>query len=103
MLSDGAGAFLLQDQPNSKNEINLRIEWMDAMSFASELETCMYAGAEKNQAGEVISWTNYSSKEWAEKSMFSIKQDIKLLDENIIRSEERRVGKECRSRISTYH
>lgn len=84
MLSDGAGAFLLQDQPNSKNEINLRIEWMDAMSFASELETCMYAGAEKNQAGEVISWTNYSSKEWAEKSMFSIKQDIKLLDENII-------------------
>src|SRR5690554_3621876 len=63
MLSDGAGAFLLEDQPQLKHKVNLKIEWMDAMSFANELETCMYAGAEKNENGELISWTNYTSNE----------------------------------------
>src|SRR5690554_332286 len=84
MLSDGSGAFLLENKPNPKNKYNLKIEWMEAMSYASSIATCMYAGAEKNKDREVVSWTNYSSKEWAEQSIFSIKQDIKLLDEHII-------------------
>ncbi|HLV43234.1 MAG TPA: beta-ketoacyl-ACP synthase III [Brumimicrobium sp.] len=84
MLSDGSGAFLLENKPNLSNKINLKVEWMDAMSFASTLETCMYAGAEKTEDGEVLSWTNYASSEWADQSIFSIKQDIKLLDEQII-------------------
>ena len=32
-----------------------------------------------------------------------IGQNLILLDEGLIRSEERRVGKECRSRWSPYH
>lgn len=84
MLSDGSGAFLLENKPNPKNKYNLKIEWMDSFSYAYSLETCMYAGAEKNEEGELESWTNFSSSEWANKSIFSIKQDIKLLDEQII-------------------
>lgn len=84
MLSDGAGAFLLEDQPNPKSQLNFKIEWIDGQSFANDIETCMYAGAEKNENGDIIPWSNYSSNEWAEKSIFAIKQDIKLLDEHII-------------------
>lgn len=42
MLSDGAGAFLLENKPN--DTISLKIEWMEAFSYAFELEACMYAG-----------------------------------------------------------
>lgn len=84
MLSDGSGAFLLENKPNPKNKYNLKLEWMDSFSYANSLETCMYAGAEKKEDGELASWTNFSSNEWADQSVFSIKQDIKLLDEQII-------------------
>lgn len=84
MLSDGAGAFLLADKPEKKSKHNFRIEWVDGQSFADNIETCMYAGAEKGEDGELIPWSNYSSDEWADKSIFSIKQDIKLLDKHII-------------------
>ncbi|RFC54905.1 beta-ketoacyl-ACP synthase III [Brumimicrobium aurantiacum] len=86
MLSDGSGTFLLQNKPDPRNEVNLKIEWMDGQSFASELETCMYSGAEKAENGDLISWMNFSSSEWAERSIFSIRQDIKLLDEQIIKN-----------------
>ena len=36
-------------------------------------------------------------------AMEFIKKDFELTKENLIRSEERRVGKECRSRWSPYH
>lgn len=85
MLSDGAAAFLLESKPNPKNKYNLKIEWIDGMSYANSLQTCMYAGGEKDENGDVNSWTNYASSEWADKSIFSIKQDIKLLDEHIIK------------------
>jgi 3-oxoacyl-[acyl-carrier-protein] synthase-3 len=85
MLSDGAGAFLLQSEPNPKNKYNLKIEWMDAQSYANSLGTCMYAGAERSNDGELISWTHYSSGDLAKQSILSIKQDIKLLDEQIIK------------------
>lgn len=84
MLSDGSGAFLLENKPNPKNKYNLKIEWIDGVSYANSLETCMYAGGEKDENGDVNSWTSYASSEWADKSIFSIKQDIKLLDEHII-------------------
>lgn len=85
MLSDGAGAFLLQNKPNPKNKINLKVEWMDAQSYASTLKTCMYAGAEKDENDDLTSWTSFSSSEWGKRSVFSIRQDIKLLDEQIIK------------------
>ena len=82
MLSDGAGAFLLENKPTG--EISLKIEWMESYSFAYELETCMYAGGEKLENGEIKPWNDYSPNEWLEQSLFSLKQDVKLLGENIL-------------------
>lgn len=81
MLSDGAGAFLLEGEPNGENP--LKIEWMEGYSYAFEKEACMYAGGDKLENGELKPWSEYTSDEWAEKSVFAIKQDVKLLSENI--------------------
>ncbi|KAA1244634.1 beta-ketoacyl-ACP synthase III [Aquimarina sp. RZ0] len=82
MLSDGAGAFLLEDQP--RGEISLRIDWMQAYSYAHELEACMYAGGEKLEDGSLKPWTDYTPKEWLDESIFSLKQDVKLLDKHVV-------------------
>lgn len=82
MLSDGAGAFLLENKPSK--ELSLKIEWIDIASFANISDTCMYAGAEKLENGHLKSWYEYDSQEWLDKSVFSMKQDIKLLSKNII-------------------
>jgi len=82
MLSDGAGAFLLENKPNG--DISLKIEWMEAYSYAYELETCMYAGGEKLENGEIKPWNDYTPDEWLKESIFSFKQDVKLLDEFIL-------------------
>lgn len=44
MLSDGASAVLLQDNPG--NGKALKVEWVEMTSFANELPTCMFMGAE---------------------------------------------------------
>ncbi|OUL63815.1 beta-ketoacyl-ACP synthase III [Flavobacterium sp. AJR] len=82
MLSDGSGAFLLENKP--RGPISLKIEWMEAFSYAYELETCMYAGGDKLESGEIKPWSDYSPEEWLNESIFSIKQDVKLLDEFIL-------------------
>ncbi|WP_179021047.1 beta-ketoacyl-ACP synthase III [Winogradskyella forsetii] len=83
MLSDGAGAMLLQNKKND-DSLSLKIDWVESYSFAHELETCMYSGGEKLEDGSIKSWTEYSSKQWLEESIFSIKQDVKLLEKNVI-------------------
>lgn len=83
MLSDGAGAFLLSDKPN-ENELSLKIERIFSRSYASQLDTCMYSGCDKQEDGSVKGWREYESKELLEKSIFSVKQDVKLLNGNII-------------------
>src|ERR1019366_6141332 len=83
MLSDGAGAALLQNIPNDDG-ISLKIEWIEIKSYANELETCMYAGAIKNEDHSLSGWNDLSIPEWTEKSVFSYKQDISLLSGNII-------------------
>lgn len=82
MLSDGAGAFLLENKP--KGPVSLKIEWMEAFSYAYELETCMYAGGDKLENGEIKAWSDYAPEEWLNESVFAIKQDVKLLDEFIL-------------------
>lgn len=83
MLSDGAGAFLLENTPN-EDTISLKIEWMESYSYAHELETCMYAGGDKLPNGEMKPWSDYSSEEWLKESVFSLKQDVKVLNDNIL-------------------
>lgn len=82
MLSDGAGAFLLENKP--RGPISLKIEWMEAFSYAFELETCMYAGGDKLENGEIKAWSDYAPEEWLKESVFAIKQDVKILDEFIL-------------------
>ena len=57
---------------------------MEGYSFAHELETCMYSGGDKLMDGSLKAWSEYSTDEWVEESIFSIKQDVKLLSENIL-------------------
>ncbi len=82
MLSDGAGAFLVESQPRDNQA--LRIEWIKNMSYANEVETCMYAGAQKKDTGELVGWAEFSSQEWLDKSIFSLQQDVKLLGEYVV-------------------
>ncbi len=79
MLSDGAGALLLENKQR-KNSVSLKIEWMEAFSYAYELETCMYAGGEKLEDGSIKGWSDYDPQQWLTESVFAIKQDVKLLD-----------------------
>ncbi len=82
MLSDGAGAFLLENTP--KGEQPLKIEWMEGYSYAYEIDACMYAGADKLEDGFLKPWSEYPSDQWSKKSLFAMKQDVKLLGENIL-------------------
>lgn len=84
MLSDGAGAALLSDTPNSQGT-SLKIEWIASTSFAHLLETCMYAGAVKGEDGTIIGYNDIPADKWMEESVFSVKQDTKLLGENIVK------------------
>ena len=83
MLSDGAGAALLQNSPNNDG-ISLAIEWIEIRSYANELAPCMYAGAIKNEDNTLTGWNDMNVSDWAEQSIFSIKQDTRLLANHII-------------------
>jgi 3-oxoacyl-[acyl-carrier-protein] synthase-3 len=83
MLSDGAGAALLQPDPAPEGH-SLRIEWLEICSYAHELETCMYAGAIKNEDASVTGWNELSPETWHQESVFSAKQDTRLLGEHIV-------------------
>lgn len=83
MLSDGASAFFLSDKKNEK-DISLRIEWLEGVSYAQEMEACMYMGSEKMEDGSLKSFLEYSPDELVDQSILSIKQDVKLLSEYIV-------------------
>lgn len=82
MLSDGAFALLLQGQPASEG-LSLHIDWIEITSFANEKETCMYAGGEKID-GRLKGWADYPGEEWLAQSLFALKQDTRMLAENIV-------------------
>lgn len=83
MLSDGAGAAVLRPAPR-KEGLSLKIEWIYQKSYASELDVCMYSGAQKLDSGRLKGWQNFSPMDCAKESVFSIKQDVKLLSKNIV-------------------
>ncbi len=84
MLSDGASSVLIEDAP-SKNNLSLKIDWIDIRSYANEVETCMYYGGIKDEKGKLVPWRNLNPNEWMEKSVFSLKQDSRLLEQNVTR------------------
>ena len=84
MLSDGAGAVKLSDTPG-RDGISLKVDWIELTSFANTLPTCMYAGADFDDSGKLMGWTHFPEDEWFSRSLFSLKQDTKLLGENIVK------------------
>ena len=84
MLSDGAGAVLLENKPSGS--LSLKVEWVELTSAAHELPPCMYSGAEKNDDTTLTGWQQFTTQEWATRSVFTVKQDVKLLNEHVIRA-----------------
>ena len=86
MLSDGAGAAYLSGQKNS-NGISLRVDWIDIISYAGQIETCQYGGGVKRPDGTMVGWRETESIDpKLKKHIFAVKQDIKLLDREIVKT-----------------
>ncbi len=86
MLSDGSGAAFISNIPNAQG-ISLKIEWIDMLSFAGELPTCMYAGGKQNPDGSIFGWREAAScREAAKENLLAVKQDTKLLATQITKT-----------------
>jgi 3-oxoacyl-[acyl-carrier-protein] synthase-3 len=83
MLSDGAGAVLLRPKPNAQG-LSLRVDWIELTSQAHELSACMYQGAVKRDDGSLQGWNTMGQQEWLAQSVLSLKQDVRLLNANIV-------------------
>ena len=83
MLSDGAYALLVQGKP-AEDSVSLRVDWIEITSFANTKETCMYCGGDKDDSGRLLGWTMFPADEWLTNSLFSLRQDTRLLAENIV-------------------
>ena len=84
MLSDGAAAVLLENKPSGP--LSLKVHWVELSSAAHELPACMYSGAEKNEDASLSGWQEFTTQEWATRSVFTVKQDVKLLNEHVVRA-----------------
>jgi 3-oxoacyl-[acyl-carrier-protein] synthase-3 len=85
MLSDGAGAVLITDSPH-ENNLSLKIDWIEIISFANQLEPCMYWGATKKENGSFVTWGQQDEtlETLVQDGYFNLAQDVRLLAENII-------------------
>lgn len=85
MLSDAAGAIFMSPRKN-ENGRSLRVDWIEHVSYAGQMETCMYAGAVKNDDGTVTGWRQLESlAEALQKNFFALKQDTGVLNDHIVR------------------
>jgi 3-oxoacyl-[acyl-carrier-protein] synthase-3 len=84
MLSDAAGAVFMSGKKNNGKK-SLRVDWIEHVSYAGELEVCMFAGAHKNDDGTVTGWRQLDSlAEALDNNYFALKQDTAILNEKII-------------------
>lgn len=83
MLSDGAGAVLMQNKP--RGPVSLRVEWIEIMSFANELDVCMFGGCEKQPDGTLRTFHSFDSDTVGKRSLTTLQQDVRLLNENIVK------------------
>ena len=85
MLSDGAGALVMEDRPNQRG-LSLRVEFVDLVSYADRMDTCMYGGARKNGDGRIaLPWSNYPTLSQAVgDGAFHLRQDLRLLDSIVL-------------------
>ena len=81
MLSDGAGAALIERQPGKG--ISLKIDWIELVSQAHRLETCMYAGADKMADGTIVGWRE-ALRNGQIGGILTVKQDARLLNREVL-------------------
>ena len=85
MLSDAAGAVFMTGKKNIGRK-SLRVDWIEHVSYAGELEVCMFAGAHKKDDGTVIGWRQLDSlAEALDNNYFALKQDTGILNEEIVK------------------
>ncbi|WP_028768763.1 beta-ketoacyl-ACP synthase III [Shewanella fidelis] len=80
MLSDGAGALLLENQPRKTGK-SLRIDWIKSFSHADVYPVCMSVGMPKASEQSWQDFATYSEAEQA--GALLLRQDVRLLD-NIV-------------------
>jgi len=86
MLSDGAGAAYLGAEKNPEG-ISLQVDWIENISFAGELETCMYAGGWRTEDGSVNGWRAAASvSEAIGQNLLAVRQDVRLLGREIVKT-----------------
>ncbi len=89
MLSDGAGAAFIGAEKNPHG-ISLRVDWIENISFAGELDTCMYAGGWQDDDGRVSGWRAASSvTEAVRRNLLAVRQDVRLLGREIVKTKTR--------------
>jgi 3-oxoacyl-[acyl-carrier-protein] synthase-3 len=85
MLSDAAGAVFLSGKKNEGKK-SLRVDWIEHVSYAGQMDVCMYAGGVKKEDGKVVGWRQLDSLEEAlANNYFALKQDTELLGEHVVR------------------
>ncbi len=81
MLSDGAGAMVLENKKSTKG-LSLSVDWIEVKSHANEFPLCMYTGKNDNKDEIEPTWLDYPDYESASKAgAINLKQDIRLLDQ----------------------
>ena len=84
MLSDGAGAFYIEPQPRTQ-QLCLRIDWIEMVSFAGELDSCMYWGAKKLPDGRLEGWLDAQDPlDRIKEGYMNVSQDVKLLNPHVV-------------------
>ncbi len=82
VLSDGAGALYLANEPAPCRH-SLKIDWVDIISFAHKLETCMYCGGQKDETGKLVGWREVDPDQRITGGYLNLSQDVRLLNANI--------------------
>lgn len=77
MLSDGAGALLLTNQPRTTNGVRLRLRLMHQRSFAGDYPVCMQLGQTADGARTHLDFDAWRDAEAA--GALQLRQDIRLL------------------------
>lgn len=77
MLSDGAGALLLTNNPNNNKPTRLKINWIHQKSFAGDYPVCMQLGLTEDRSKSFLDFPSSSEAEAA--GALSLRQDIRLL------------------------
>ncbi|BDB45674.1 MULTISPECIES: beta-ketoacyl-ACP synthase III [Mycobacterium] len=83
MLSDGAGAIWLSAEPRT-DELSLRIDWLETISYAGEMPLCMHRGLKVNEDGSTTGWPQLPFDTALNDGVFSLQQNVRLLNKNIV-------------------